>query len=164
MDTNVTARGVDGRSQKAPTPVIKQLFVRDLTERTHGNASGIGLADFCLRRLADKIDWQATYLNALTAAQPAGARLPIVCSNDREALKHALVAAGVGRLADARVARIKNTLHIDSMVVSQAALAHMRNVGRYAVVAATDALALQPDDHFPPFPTQSENERRTTYV
>lgn len=152
MDTNVTARGVDGRSQKSPTPVIKELFVRDLTERTHGNATGVGLADFCLRRLADKIDWQATYLNALTAAQPASARLPVVCSNDREAVKYALVAAGVERFADARVARIKNTLHIDSMVVSEAALTTLRNSARYAVAGRCDGLVLQADDHFAPFP------------
>jgi hypothetical protein len=68
MDTNVTARAVDGRSQKSPRPVVRQLFVRDLTEHSNGNANGVGLADFCLQRLADKIDWQVTYFNALTAA------------------------------------------------------------------------------------------------
>jgi hypothetical protein len=155
MDTNVTARAVDGRTQKWPTPVIRQLFVRDLTEHSHGNANGVGLADFCLRRLADKIDWHATYLNALTAAQPASARLPVVCANDREAVRHALVAAGVERLADARVARIKNTLHIESMVVSSAALATLRNAGRYAVAGDSDALALRAGDNFAPFPSEN---------
>jgi hypothetical protein len=155
MDTNVTARAIDGRTQKTPTPVVRQLFVRDLTANSHGNASGVGLADFCLRRLADKIDWHATYLNALTAAQPAGARLPVVCANDREAVRHALVAAGVERLADARVARIKNTLHIDSMVVSCAALATLRNPSRYTVSGDCDALALRASDTFAPYPTEN---------
>jgi hypothetical protein len=122
---------------------------------SHGNANGVGLADFCLRRLADKIDWQATYLNSLTAAQPASARLPVVCANDRDAVKYALIAAGVDRLADARVARIKNTLHIESMVVSDAALATMRNTGRYAVAGSTDALTLRDDHHFGAFPTEN---------
>jgi len=129
--------------------------VRDLTEHSHGNANGIGLADFCLRRLADKIDWHATYLNALTAAQPASARLPIVCSNDREAVHHALVAAGVQHWSDARVARIKNTLHIESMVVSEAALAALRDTARYAVAGPTDALTLAAGDTFAPFPTEN---------
>ncbi|MGD0472561.1 MAG: lactate racemase domain-containing protein [Candidatus Velthaea sp.] len=154
MDTNVTARAVDGRTQKSPKPVVRQLFVRDLTEHSHGNANGVGLADFCLRRLADKIDWQATYLNALTAAQPASARLPVVCANDREAVRHALVAAGVERYADARVARIRNTLHIDSLVASQAALATLDARGRYTVGDATDALVLDGNDSFAPFPTE----------
>jgi hypothetical protein len=155
MDTNVTARAVDGRTQKTPKPIVRQLFVRDLSEHSNGNANGVGLSDFCLRRLADKIDWQATYLNALTAAQPASARLPVVCANDREAVRHALVAAGVERLADARVARIKNTLHIDSMVVSTAALATLRSGGRYAVAGPSDALTLNGSDSFAPFPTES---------
>jgi hypothetical protein len=68
MDTNVTARAIDGRTQKSPTPIVRQLFVRDLTDQSHGNANGVGIADFCLRRLADKIDWPSTYLNALTSA------------------------------------------------------------------------------------------------
>lgn len=155
MDTNVTARAVDGRTQKAPKPVVRQLFVRDLTAHSHGNANGVGLADFCLRRLADKIDWHATYLNALTAAQPASARLPVVCVDDREAMRHALVAAGVERLADARVARIKNTLHIESMIVSNAALAHMHNSGRYALGGVSDGLALRADNNFSAFPTEN---------
>jgi hypothetical protein len=154
MDTNVTARAVDGRTQKTPTPVIRQLFVRDLTDLSHGNANGVGLADFCLRRLADKIDWHATYLNSLTAAQPASARLPVVCANDREALGHALVAAGVERVADARVARIKNTAHIESMVVSTAALATLKQGARYVVGAKSDALALRSGDEFVPFPLE----------
>jgi hypothetical protein len=53
----------------------------------------------------------------------------------------------------APVARIKNTLHIDSMVVSQAALATVRNAGRYTVVGDSDALALRYGDDFAAFPT-----------
>ncbi|GAC1418062.1 MAG: lactate racemase domain-containing protein [Candidatus Velthaea sp.] len=152
MDTNVTARAVDGRTQKTPAPLVRQLFVRDLTEQSHGNATGVGLADFCLRRLADKIDWHATYLNSLTAAQPASARLPVVCTNDREAIRYALTAAGVERMADARVARIKNTLHIETMVVTNAALEAMRRGDRYAVGGASDGLTFGANDEFVPFP------------
>jgi hypothetical protein len=159
MDTNVTARGIDGRSQKSPTPVVRQLFVRDLTDHSHGNANGVGIADYCLRRLADKIDWPSTYLNALTSASPAGARLPVVCANDREAVQNSLVAAGVEHVADARVVRIKNTLHIDSMIVSRAALATLHNANhRYRVGAESDALALRADDDFPAFPTALNEE------
>ena len=149
MDTNVTGRAVDGRTQKVPEPVIDQLYVRELSAESDGNATGIGLADFCTRRLADAIDWAATYLNALTAAHPAGARLPIVCDNDRDAIRHALNAAGVEDAAHARVARIADTLHIETFAASQAALAAMRDDGRYAIGEATDALSLAGDDLAP---------------
>jgi hypothetical protein len=149
MDTNVTGRAVDGRTQKVPEPVVDQLYVRELSAESDGNATGIGLADFCTRRLADAIDWGATYLNALTAAHPAGARLPIVCDNDRDAIRHALNAAGVEDAAHARVARIADTLHIETFAASSAALAAMRDDGRYAVGEATGALSLAGDDLAP---------------
>jgi hypothetical protein len=145
MDTNVTGRAVDGRSQKVPQPVIGQLYVRELSEESDGNATGIGLADFCTRRLAGAIDWDATYLNALTAAHPACARLPVVCDNDRDAIRHALNAAGVQDTAHARIARVRDTLHIETFAASHAALAEMQNDGRYEVGGPTDALALSED-------------------
>jgi uncharacterized protein (DUF362 family) len=146
MDTNVTGRAVDGRTQKVPQPVVDQLYVRELSAESDGNATGIGLADFCTRRLADAIDWDATYLNALTAAHPAGARLPIVCEHDRDAIRHALNAAGVEDAAHARVVRIRDTLHVETFAASDAALASMGNDGRYDVAGATDALTVHGDE------------------
>ncbi|HEV3088350.1 MAG TPA: hypothetical protein VGX96_14115 [Candidatus Elarobacter sp.] len=151
MDTNVTGRAVDGRSQKVPRPVIRELFVRELSPESEGNATGIGLADFCTRRLADAIDWAPTYLNALTAAHPAGARLPIVCENDRDAIRHALNAAGVEDARHARVARIRDTLHVEAFAASEAALAALDGGGRYVLGDPTDALSLAGDD-LAPFP------------
>jgi hypothetical protein len=149
MDTNVTGRAVDGRSQKVPEPVIDQLYVRELSMESDGNATGIGLADFCSRRLADAIDWEASYLNALTAAHPAAVRLPVVCEHDRDAIRHALNAAGVSDAAHARVVRVRDTLHVDSFVASEAALAAMRDDARYAVAEPTDALTLAENDLAP---------------
>lgn len=146
MDTNVTGRAVDGRTQKTPRPVIKELFVRELSEESEGNATGIGLADFCTRRLADAVDWQPTYLNALTAAQPACARLPVVCEHDREAVRNALNAAGIADPARARVARIRDTLHIETFAATAAALDALDGHGRYAVGDPTDALTFAGDD------------------
>ncbi len=143
MDTNVTGRAVDGRSQKVPEPVIRQLYVRELSAESDGNATGIGLADFCSRRLADAIDWDASYLNALTAAHPAVVRLPVVCENDRDAIRHALNAAGVPDAAHARIARVRDTLHLDAFVASEAALAAMRDDPRYAVGEPSGALTFE---------------------
>jgi hypothetical protein len=149
MDTNVTGRAVDGRTQKVPEPVIDQLYVRELSAESDGNATGIGLADFCTRRLADAIDWDATYLNALTAAHPAAVRLPVVCAHDRDAIRHALNAAGVPDAAHARVVRVRDTLHVDTFVASEAALAAMRDDARYSVGDPTDALMLAGDELAP---------------
>ena len=150
MDTNVTGRAVDGRSQKSPSPVIEQLFVRRLSEHSEGNANGIGLADFCTKTLADSIDWPATYLNVLTAAQPACARLPVVCASDREAIEYALIAAGIDDPREARIARIANTLHMDTLVASDRALAELENSEHYSIEDRIDAFAFDRDGNIPP--------------
>jgi hypothetical protein len=67
----------------------------------------------------------------MTSAAPAGARLPVVCASDREAVNYSLTAAGVERLAD---------------------LATMRNADRNVVAGDSDALALGPGDDFAGFP------------
>jgi hypothetical protein len=152
MDTNVTGRSVDGRTQKVPHPVIKQLYVRDLSPESEGNATGIGLADFCTRRLANAVDWIPTYLNALTAAQPAGARVPVIVDNDRDAIRHALTAAGIADVRDAKIARIQNTLHIDVFAATEAAIASLNNPARYIAAAPTDALTFTAADDLAPFP------------
>ena len=90
--------------------MIDQLYVRELSAESNGDTAGIGLADFCTRRLADAIDRDASYLNALTAAHPAVVRLPVVCANDRDAIRHALNAAGVPDAAHARIARVRDAL------------------------------------------------------
>ena len=149
MDMNVTGRAVDGRTQKVPQPVVGQLYVRELSAESDGNATGIGLADFCTRRLADAIDWGATYLNALTAAHPAAARLPIVCENDADAIRHALNAAGVEDAAHARVVRIRDTLHVETFAASEAALAEIQDGARYEIAEPTDALTVTAGDLAP---------------
>lgn len=140
MDTNVHGRAVDGRTQKTPTPIVKQLFVRELTAVSAGNATGIGLADFTTRRLANAIDWHKTYLNCLTAAQPAGARLPVVCETDAEAIRHALTAAGVEDPHAGRIVRVRNTLHMETILASAAAVEEIKGNARFAVGDAVDAL------------------------
>ncbi|MEA2663445.1 MAG: hypothetical protein QOI11_389 [Candidatus Eremiobacteraeota bacterium] len=149
MDPNVIGRLSNG-GQKVPRPLVRQLFVRELTPESEGNAIGVGLANFVTRRLADAIDWQPTYLNALTAASPNSARLPVVCENDRDAIRHALNASGVEDPRDARVVRVTDTLHIETFAASEAALATMGANTRYAIGDPTDALTLA-DDNLVPF-------------
>ncbi len=148
MDPNVIGRLANGQ-QKVPRPVVRELYVRNLTPESEGNAIGIGLADFCSRHLADAIDWQPTYLNALTAAAPNAARLPVVCEHDRDAIRHALNAAGIEHARDARVVRISDTLHVETFAASEAALAAMAADARYVVGEPSDALALAGDELVP---------------
>ncbi|MFZ5824851.1 MAG: DUF2088 domain-containing protein [Bacillota bacterium] len=120
MDTNVIGRmGIRGVPEDRG-PEVGRIVVLDLTESSHGNANGMGLADFVTRRLADKVDFKATYLNTLTATFVERAKLPIVMESDREAMETAL--RTLGSPPEPRIIRIKNTLELERIWVSPAVL------------------------------------------
>ncbi|PYV07971.1 MAG: [Fe-S]-binding protein, partial [Acidobacteria bacterium] len=120
MDTNVIGRFMNIVAKEPDRPKIKRIYIRDLTPESIGNASGIGLADFTHRRVVDKMDVRTTNTNCLTAVNPEKARIPIICESDREALDLCFGTIGLTPPADARVMRIRNTLHIGEVDVSAA--------------------------------------------
>ena len=99
-------------------PGVARIVVLDLTERTHGNASGIGLADIITRRLFDKIDFKPTYANVFTTTFLNRAYIPVIMENDREAIAAALRVQGLEDPVQARVVRIKNTLSMAEIQIS----------------------------------------------
>ena len=120
MDTNVIGRHATFFEKPFTHPKVTFIVACDLTPNTHGNANGIGLADFTTRRLVEKIDWEPTYINALTACSPGGPKLPAVFDSARDAIAVALACLGLERPEDARVVRIKNTLRLAEVEVSEA--------------------------------------------
>jgi hypothetical protein len=112
MDTNVIGRMFVPGVAEFERPKITAIVVLDLTEPSHGNATGVGLADFTTERLISQIDWQATYMNGYTSGIGGlmRNRLPNVLPNDREAVAAAIRMCGKPDPSTARVVRIKNTL------------------------------------------------------
>jgi hypothetical protein len=128
MDTNVVGRKRSLRDQPATPdqPRMRHIFIRGLTEKTHGNAAGIGLADFTTTRLIQGMDYRATRINCLTAGYPEGAILPVHFDTDREVIDAALAIAGTRSVNEARTMRIRNTLDLEEMQISEACLAEKR--------------------------------------
>lgn len=120
MDTNIIGRLMIPREKEFPSEAnIAAIAVLDLTVETHGNASGIGLANVTTRRVFDKIDWHATYTNSLTSGifGMQRASLPIVMPDDRMAVQTAV--RGCGKKAeDARIVCIDSTLRLERMWIS----------------------------------------------
>jgi hypothetical protein len=103
-------------------PVIMRIFVRDLTQVSGGNATAIGNADFTTRRLVDKIDYHATYMNAITSSCPEAVRIPVYFDSDRRVIEAALKTIGEVAPEAARVVHIASTLHLEKMYISEAFL------------------------------------------
>jgi len=120
MDPNVTGRNRDIMGAFPHPTRVKRLFVRDLTASSNGNAIGIGLADVTTKRLVEKIDLQATYMNCITAISLEKGSIPIYFETDQEAMSVALGSMGLIQSERSRVVRIKNTLQLDEVEVSEA--------------------------------------------
>jgi hypothetical protein len=120
MDTNVIGRPTNPFEPFPADPRITWIVALDITEESYGNATGIGNADFTTRRLVDKIDMKATLINTVTACAVGGAKIPATFETDREAIETALDCIGLTPPERARVMRIKNTLMLGELDVSEA--------------------------------------------
>lgn len=121
MDTNVIGRNVSQRERGPIKPWFTRIFVRDLSEESYGNATGIGLADLVSRRLVDKIDFKPTYINAITSTNIEAARIPLTLETDREAIDTAFSTCG-NSVEACRMIWIKNTLKLDQFIATEALL------------------------------------------
>jgi len=120
IDPNVTGRNRDLLGNFPHPAEVKRLFVRDLTDKSKGNAIGIGLADLTTRRLVDKIDTTATYQNAITGISIEKAAVPMHFDTDREAIEVALGSTGLILPEKSRIVRIQNTNRLEMVEVSEA--------------------------------------------
>ena len=117
MDPNII--GLNRGMTMDRHPNYKRVLVRDLTPESHGNAVGIGHADFVTKRLADKINYYDLYMNALTANNPTVAKIPITLETDKTAIETAFKSACTD-VAAPRVVRIYSTLHLEYLLFSEA--------------------------------------------
>ena len=127
MDTNVIGRRPFAIQEPEPnTPKIKRIYTRGLTETTHGNAMGMGSADFVHSDLLELIDMSASLINALTASTTRGVRLPPVVETDRAGLVAALSTIGVVDPETVRVLRATDTMRLHRLYASAALIEEAR--------------------------------------
>jgi hypothetical protein len=121
MDPNVIGRTKVHAVADVVTCDIRTIAVLNLTPEAHGNASGIGLADVTTRHLVEQIDFEATYLNCITAGMSGiqRAAIPMVAPDDQAAVETALHVCGQPDPLQARIIRIKNTLSLGEMDISE---------------------------------------------
>ncbi len=120
MDTNIVSRLMIPRQPEAFGNVdVAVITVLDLTEQTHGNVAGLGLANVTTARVAQKIDWVATYTNAITSGIFGMYRvsLPITMPSDEKSL-HVSLRGCAKPPAEARIVFISNTLVLDEFFAS----------------------------------------------
>lgn len=125
MDPNITGRYPTPYAHGGPE--VNKMIVLDLTPETEGNANGVGTADFTTQRLIDKTDWAATYANGLTSTVVAPTKAATTLANDQLALKAAIKTCNILDFTKVKMVRIKNTLEIGEIEVSEAYLEEVKN-------------------------------------
>lgn len=127
MDTNIIGRKANDRAAMPDEyPKVNEIYVRSLTEKTAGNGTGIGIAEYCHRQLANQLDEQKVRVNCLTSGHASAGAIPLIFDSDREALQAARSQFG-GSEAEIRWVRIKDTLHLSEFSCSQAFSAATQN-------------------------------------
>ena len=147
-DPNVINRDVVGliaTSELSLRPTIQRVIMRGLTPDTEGNATGLGMADLVLQRVVDEMDPIATYMNVITAKAPQGARIPLTVATDRQALSVALACCVKTSPETAKIARIRDTKHVETLLVSEPLLPEMLASGRVEVLGDPRPIAFGED-------------------
>jgi len=116
----VANRGVNGEYNPWPeTPQFQRIFVRDLSALTYNSAVGMGMADVVTDRLVDRINWEPTWINSLTANTPAAIRTPIHFPSDRECLIRISPTVGRLDLSEVTYGWIRNTMELGRIALSE---------------------------------------------
>ncbi len=136
MGKNISGTGIDPnivgryliRNVEDQKPNIYRIVCLDLTDESHGNAIGVGIADLITEKMAKKIDWEPTYINTITSGFLERGFMPVVAQSDRDAIDIALNCCNrLTTKENARVIMAKNTLELKEIIVSEALLEELKN-------------------------------------
>lgn len=120
MDTNVVGRKFNNHASTDKDQArVNRILIRSLTPESHGNANGIGMAEYTTQSCVDAVNWEITRLNATTSNHPEAAMIPVVYPSDELAVTTALSTIGWVAPSEARVVQIPDTLHLTECCVGE---------------------------------------------
>jgi len=132
------------------TPKIRRIMVSDLTKASQGNACGLGIFDLITRRLHDKVDRKATDLNIITSCLLEMGGLPCIAENDREGIAILMRCIGMTEPHEMEIMRIRDTLSLDTVQVSQAYMPQLAGRDDISLVAGPEEMKFE-NDYLTPF-------------
>jgi hypothetical protein len=150
MDTNVIGRKYnDHKAVEEEFPKVKVIAVRALTEETHGNACGIGMAEFCRSRVVRETDVRKTRINCLTGGHAPAGMFPFDYETDREMLDTALPSIGLTEPPHAKLLWIHNTLDLIEVECGEAYLPQAREKPNLEILTEPRPLPLDAAGNLP---------------
>jgi hypothetical protein len=148
LDTNIVGRKHnDHEAVEGEIPKIKRIAVRSLTAATHGNATGIGIAEFCRRQVIDQMDYEATRINCVTSGHVTAGMLPIYFDTDQQMLTAALSTIGLVAPDQAKLMWIHNTLELTEVECSAVFLPEAQSREDLEIIAAPRPIVFNDQDN-----------------
>jgi hypothetical protein len=126
MDPNIIGRTTKGLLEGYQGPGIKRIIALAITPASKGNATGIGLSDFTVKEILPTIDYMATNANCIASGNPEAGRIPIAMESEADAIRASISCAPGTDPKNPRIVRIKNTLDLEIIEISDALLDEAR--------------------------------------
>jgi hypothetical protein len=133
FDTNVVGRYHSAFISGGPR--INRVAILDITPKSGGNGNGLGMADFTTRRAVEKFDFTQTYPNTLTATLTGSVKIPMTLPSDRQAIQSCIKTSNLMDWSKARIARIRNTLCLSEIEVSENMLPELKDDPRFEIAS-----------------------------
>lgn len=134
FDPNILGRSSVLKTFVLHVPKYQRLVLLDVTPASHGNGIGVGLFDVITKKVADQLDLEAMYANAIACNCLIDASVPCTVADGETAIRVALKCCrGIDR-ENPRIIRIKNTLHLGEIEVSEALLPAVRADSRMTLL------------------------------
>lgn len=129
-DPNILGRSSVLKQFTLPVPQIERMVLLGLTPNSHGNGIGMGLFDVTVRSVYEQLDFDAMYANAIACRCIEDCRIPLVAENEEEAVRIAVKCVRGAEKEALRIVKIKNTLALESIEVSEAVWADIAGDSR----------------------------------
>ena len=122
FDPNILARSSVLKTFVLHIPKYQRLVLNSVTAASHGNGIGVGLFDVITKQVAEHLDLEAMYANAIACNCLGDANIPCTVEDEATAIRVSLKCCrGIDR-DDPKIIRIQNTLHLKYIQVSRALL------------------------------------------
>lgn len=119
FDPNILGKSLLLDQFVLPVPKISRMVLLGLTEATHGNAVGIGIFDVTTRRVFDGLNLESMYANDIALGCLDDCKIPLVAEDEQEAIRVAIKVLRGNDPSCLKIVKIKNTLHLEEIQVSE---------------------------------------------
>lgn len=119
---------------------VQRTAMLRLSDSSHGNGLGTGLASVITKRLFEKLDLEKMYPNCITSTVLESARIPCVVASDKEAIQLCIRTCVDVNKEKMRIVRIPNSLHIEHIMLSEAYYDEVKNYPNLEVLSEPEYL------------------------